>query len=210
MRWDIWESAKIDQATGGNSQLDPILDVLKWIWECQHSYIEEQLNFWVLLWLLTDGGKVLSQHLACRFLLVWHWESVLHPPTCLPTPTQLKIGHWIREDHNVSKHQKWIEAYACILQYVAEASIGQNWTAEGQSMTPEVSKLVDTFLAVTGMCMPPCIVRECLPTAPEEIPQQDLQRVCGTIIKCMDEVATCQLLLTAWDMFTFLAAEEEH
>ena len=40
--------------------------------------------------------------------------------------------------------------------------------------------------------------------------QQNLEGVGRTIVKCMDEVATCQLSLTAWDIFAFPAAEEEH
>ena len=77
-------------------------------------------------------------------------------------------------------------------------------------MTPEVSKLVETFLAVTGMCMPPCVIRECWPMLSDDIPQQNLQEVCGTIVKHLDEVVTCQLSLTAWDTFAFPVAEEEH
>ena len=109
MMWDVWESAKSNQATGGQSQLNPVFDVLKWMREHQCFYTKEQLNLCVLLWLLTNGGEVLSWHLMCRLLSVWNWELVLNPPTYPPMPSQLNIGHWIREDHNVSEHQKWIE-----------------------------------------------------------------------------------------------------
>ena len=77
-------------------------------------------------------------------------------------------------------------------------------------MTPEVTKLVETFLAVTGMCMSLCIIRKCWPPAPEEIPQQNLDGVCTTIVKCLDEVVSCQLSLMVWDMFAFPEADEEH
>ena len=44
----------------------------------------------------------------------------------------------------------------------------------------------------------------------EEIPQQNLDGVHATIVKCLDEVVSCQLSLTAWDMFTFPEEDEEH
>ena len=54
---DMWEEfAKEDQATRG--QLDPEVDALKWMKEHQCSYTDEQLNFWLLLWPLTDGGEM--------------------------------------------------------------------------------------------------------------------------------------------------------
>ena len=84
MMKDMWEEfAKEDQATGG--QLDPAVNALKWMWEWQCSYTDEQLSFWLLLWPLTDGGKVSSQHLACRLLSVWHWASALDLLTYLPS-----------------------------------------------------------------------------------------------------------------------------
>lgn len=74
-------------------------------------------------------------------------------------------------------------------------------------MTPEVTKLVETFLAPTGTHVLPHIIRVC---CPEEIPQQILDRVCVTIVKHLDKVAIRQLSLTVWDMFAFPEAEEEH
>ena len=92
----------------------------------------------------------------------------------------------------------------------SESGGGQSWTMEGQSMTPKVTNLVETFLAVTGTCILPCIIRECWPAVPDEIPQQNLRQVRMTIVKHLDKVVTCQLSLIAWDMFAFLEAEEEH
>ena len=77
-------------------------------------------------------------------------------------------------------------------------------------MAPGVAGLVGTFLAVTGACVLPCIIRECWPVVPEEIPQQDLNRVCMSIVEHLDGMATCGLSLMAWDMFVFPKAEEEH
>ena len=77
-------------------------------------------------------------------------------------------------------------------------------------MTPKVSKLVETFLAVTGTFVSLHVKNECWPMPPDDIPQQNIEGVCGTIIRHLDEVVTCQLSLTAWDIFAFPAAEEEH
>ena len=52
-----------------------------------------------------------------------------------------------------------IEAYTSALQHIAEASVGWCWVKEGMDMVPYVSPLVETFLAVTGLCMPPHIIR---------------------------------------------------
>ena len=126
------ESALHSQATGGQKiNLDPEKDALKWMEECQCSYTEEQMSFWTLLCPLMDGNETSSQHLLHQLLSVWHWASVLNLPACPPVPSQLNIGCWIREDCNVSEHQKWIKAYACALQHLAEASVGHSWTMEG-------------------------------------------------------------------------------
>ena len=44
----------------------------------------------------------------------------------------------------------------------------------------------------------------------DEIPQQNLDGVCATIVKCLNEVTSHQLSLTAWDMFVFPEEDEEH
>ena len=89
---------------------------------------------------------------------MWHWALALDPPICPPAPSLLNIGHWLQEDCKEDDRQHWIEAYACSLQYMAEASTGQSWTTEGKTMVPEVSSLVETFMAMTGMCVLPHVV----------------------------------------------------
>ena len=122
--------------------------------------------------------KPLADTLPAELLLVWHWALALNLLACPPASSQLNIGYWIREDHNVSEHQKWIKAYTCVLQHLAEVSVGHSWTTEGQAMTPEVTKLVDNFLAAMGMHVSPHIIRECWPMLPDDIPQQNLDGVC--------------------------------
>ena len=165
-------SAAHSQATGGQkSDLHLERDALKWMKEQQCSYTDEQLSFWTLLHPLTDGSETSSWHLACWLLSVWHWSSVLNPPVCPPAPSQLNIGCWFWEDSGAGEHQKWIEAYTCTLQWLAEASVGH---AEYESVG----------------------LRHWMKS--------------HSIVKCLDKVATCQLSLTAWDMFTFPEEDEEH
>ena len=56
---DIWEEfAGGDQVAGGWEQpLDPEVDTLKWMKERQHSYMDAQLDFWLLVRPLTDGVR---------------------------------------------------------------------------------------------------------------------------------------------------------
>ena len=74
----------------------------------------------------------------------------------------------------MDERQRWIKAYACSLQHVAEASVGWYWTVEDGTMTLEVSNLVETFMAMTGMHISLRIVREYWHLSQEETPQQDL------------------------------------
>ena len=86
---DKQDSAGEDQASGEVVQtvdlniqtVDPNIHAMKWIKEHQHSYREAQLDFWLLLRPLTDGGKESSRQLACRLLSVWHWSSAIKPLT---------------------------------------------------------------------------------------------------------------------------------
>ena len=209
MTWNMREEiAKGDQATTG--QLDPVVNTLKWMQKWQCLYTDEHLNFWLLLWPLTNGSEVLSQHLVHRLLSIKYWVLALDPPTYPPMPSTLNIGHWIREDCKVSEWQKWIEAFVCTLQHVDEASIGHTWTTEDKNMTPQVSKLVEMFLAVTRMHIPSCMIRKCWPAPQDNKAQQNLQGVHTTIIRHLDEVVTHQPSLTVWDSFTFPMMEEEH
>ena len=94
---------------------------------------------------------------------MWHWASALDLPICPPASSSLKIGHWLQDDLKVDERQRWIKAYTCSLQCMAEASVGWFWTTEARTMTLEVSNLVQTFLTTTSTCISPHIVRECWP-----------------------------------------------
>ena len=76
-----------DQASGEVEQtVDPNIHAMEWMKECQHSYREVKLDFWLLLRLLTDGSEESSRQLAHRLLSVWHWSSAIKPPTYPPPP----------------------------------------------------------------------------------------------------------------------------
>ena len=197
-------------ARGWEQPLDPEVDTMRWMKEHQHSCMDAQLDFWLLLRPLTDSGEELSRHLVRRLLSIWHWASALDPPVWLPVPSALDIGHWLQEDRDVDDRQWWIKAYECSLQRMAEASVGQYWTMVGETMVPEVSNLVKTFMTATGMQIPPHVIRQCWPLPWEGTPQQDLGGICEVVIHKLDEVATRCPSTTAWDRFTFLPEEEKH
>ena len=62
---------------------------MKWMKEHQCSYRDVQLDFWLLLRPLMDGGEESTHQLAHRLLSVWHWSSAVDPPTYPPTPTSM-------------------------------------------------------------------------------------------------------------------------
>ena len=69
-----------DQSLAPVHPVDPNIQGMKWMKECQHSYRDMQLDFWLLLRPLTDGSKELTHQLACRLLSVWHWSLAIDPP----------------------------------------------------------------------------------------------------------------------------------
>ena len=64
----------------------------------------------------------------------------------------INIGQFLNADttgHGWSV-QQWLKAYAHGLQHVGEAAEGRRWKPEGESFTPKVLPLVETFIGVTG------------------------------------------------------------
>ena len=88
---------KQDIANGNQSYtstlpVDPNTHGMKWMKECQRSYKDIQLEFWLLLRPLTDKSEERTRQLACRLLSVWHWSSAVEPPTY---PHAYIYEHWI-------------------------------------------------------------------------------------------------------------------
>ena len=102
MAWDVrkefagsYSALKQRQGDAGDNEslaqvqpVDPNTQAMKWMKECQHSYRDVQLDFWLLLRPLTDGGEESSCQLAHRNLSVWHWSSAVEPPTYPSHPHQ--------------------------------------------------------------------------------------------------------------------------
>ena len=63
--------------------------------ECQHSYRDTQLSFWLLLRPLTDGDEESTRQLAHRLLSMWQWSLAVYPPTYPPMLTSMNIGYWL-------------------------------------------------------------------------------------------------------------------
>ena len=125
--------------------------------------------------------------------------------------SSLDIGHWLWEDCDVDDRQWWIEAYVCSLQCMAEASMGQFWTVVGETMVPEVSNLVKTFMTMTGMWIPPHVIRQCWPSHTGGDSSTRPGGIREVVVRKLDEVVTHRpLTCMAWDRFAFPPEEEKH
>ena len=120
-----------------------------------------------------------------------------------PTPTSMDIGYWLCQTRKNNNRQFWIEAYACALQRVAEASIGRRWIAFEGRRVPKIARVVEVFLHVTRTRVPPEIIRQCWPAWWAEIPMQNLDGIRRDIVRKLDEVATRCPSPIAWDPFAF-------
>ena len=77
-----------DQSSAPFHPVDPNIQGMKWMKECQRSYRDMQLDFWLLLRPLTEGGEELTCQLAHRLLSMWHWSLAIDPPHIRPHPHQ--------------------------------------------------------------------------------------------------------------------------
>ena len=84
-----------DQSSAPMHLVDPNIQGMKWMKECQCSYREVQLDFWLLLRPLTDRGEESTHQLAHRLLSVWHCSLAVDPPTYPSAPTSMNIGYWL-------------------------------------------------------------------------------------------------------------------
>ena len=199
------ESAE-EGAVGGEVGIDPDRYPMAWMCNCQHCYDDEMINFWPLLRLLTDGRGTATRHLVRHLLSMWQWSSVTHPMSCPPAPTNKEIGQWLpldREDWEGSREDLWIEAYACCLQCMAEASAGRSWIMEGEGMAPQVSPLAQAFLSATRRHVSPSILWECWAPKHDIVPRQPMNEVRAHITQHLDEVATWSPSNIAWDIFAW-------
>ena len=102
--------AERNQSYASTHPVNPNTHGMKWMKEHQRSYRDIQLEFWLLLRPLTDRSEERTRQLAHRLLSVWHWSSVVEPPTYPPMPTSMNIGYWLCQTKKNDIRQFWIEA----------------------------------------------------------------------------------------------------
>ena len=197
------EIAERNQWYASTPPVDPNTHGMKWMKERQRTYKDIQLEFWLLLRPLTDGSEECTHQLARRLLSVWHWSSVVDPPTYPPAPTSMNIGYWLRPTKKKDIRQFWIEAYAYALQRVAEASIGRRWIAFEGIRVPQILRVVEVFLYATGSRVPLERIHQCWPAQRAETPMQNLDGIRRDIVRKLDKVATQCTSPIAWDPFAF-------
>ena len=197
------DSAERDQLYAPTRPVDPNTQGMKWMKECQRSYKDIQLEFWLLLRPLNVRSEEHTRQLARRLLSVWHWYSAVDPPMYPPMPTSMNIGYWLRQTKKKDIRQFWIEAYACALQRVAEASVGRRWIAHKGIRVPKISKVVEVFLHATGTHVPPDIICQCWLARQTETPMQNLDGIRWDIVYKLDEVAMRCTSPIVWDPFVF-------
>ena len=115
----------------------------------------------------------------------------------------MNIGYWLCQTKKKDIRQFWIEAYACALQRMAEASVGRRWIAHKGIRVPKISRVVEVLLHATGSHVPPDIIRQCWPTQRTETPMQNLDGIRRDIVYKLDEVAMRCTSPIAWDPFAF-------
>ena len=190
--------------------VNPNIQGMKWMKERQCSYRDAQLDFWLLLRQLTDGSEESTHKLACRLLSVWHWSLAIDPPTYPPAPTSMNIRYWLWKSDEEDERQLWIEAYACALQRMAEASVGRKWISEKGIRVPKITRVVGIFLNATGTWVSPDKIRKCWPTRCGNIPVQSLKGMRQSVVRKLDEVAMRDTSIPiAWDQFAFPLAGQE-
>ena len=203
-RRELWGGAEVDA--------DPDTHPMAWMCNRQHCYDDEMISFWPLLRPLMDGGGTATRRLVRHLLSTWEWSSAMHPTSCPPAPTNMEIGWWLpldRDNHEGSKEDLWIEAYACCLQRVAEASTGRSWVAKGEGMAPRVSPLTQAFLSAQGRLIDPAILWECWPPKHDIVPRQPMSEIWARVTHCLDQVATQIPSNITWDIFVWPDANKD-
>ena len=104
----------------------------------------------------------------------------------------------------------WIEAYACALQCIAEASVGRRWVMKKGIRVPRVTRVVETFLNAMGMRVSPNIIRQCWPARREHTPVQNLEGARQSIVHKLDEAAMRCTSNVVWDQFAFPQTDQEY
>ena len=182
--------------------IDLMWQTTKWLLDCGTSLKEEEISWWLLVNLLTNGSDAATKDLTKRLMATWKWVGVvLESPVCPSMPTVLNIRQFFDEDsigHGWSQ-QKWLLAYACMLQYLGEATDGRMWRPNGKHFMPQISMLVDAFLEVTSAVVVKADVAHCWSEPPPTIPWQRDKGTFVNVISHLDNLAQHQPTRKAWD-----------
>ena len=153
--------------------LDPMWQTTKWLQDCEESLDEEEISWWPLLLLLSDGSDMATRELAKWLLAMWKWvKKASNTPTCPPAPTVLNIGQFLNECPKEGDHTPWFLAYAHALQDMGEATDGRMLWPSGVHFTPQISLLVDVFIQETGAKLIEADIASCWGQPVEEVPCQ--------------------------------------
>ena len=101
------------------SKVDPLWQTTKWLKSCEGKYEDDELIWWPLVCLLTNGSNMATLGLAQQLMAAWRWAvTVSTPPACSPTPTIINIGQFLEGDTTGCGWgvQQWLEAYTHVLQ----------------------------------------------------------------------------------------------
>ena len=190
--------------------LDQMWQTTKWLQACEESLDEGEINWWLLLLLLTDGSDTATRELSKQLLATWRWiKKVSNTPTCLPAPTVLNIGQFLNECPKEGDRTPWLLAYAHVLQHMDEATDGRMWWPSGVCFTPQISLLVDVFIQETRAELVEADIASCWGQPLMEVPCQKDEGPFTEVISHLDELAQHVPARKAWDELIFLPPSAE-
>ena len=116
----------------------------------------------------------------------------------------LNIGQFLNEGADVDQCTPWLLAHAQALQHVGEAMEGKRWQQIGICFDPEVSPLIDAFIAQTEVELMEIGITTCWSEASAAaiLPQKQ-DGPLADVIAFLDELAMCMPSHMAWDELVY-------
>ena len=87
--------------------------------------------------------------------------------------------------------------------------MGRKWISERGIRVPKITRVVEIFLNATGTWVPPNRIRKCWSAWRNNIPVQNLRGMRQSIVRQLDELATCDTSTITWDQFAFPLTDQE-
>ena len=76
--------------------IDLMWQTTKWLQTCEEGLDDEEINWWLLVSLLTDGSDAAVKDLTRWLIATWRWAGkVSKTPICPPSLTVLNIGRFL-------------------------------------------------------------------------------------------------------------------